>query len=186
MGKPSNIVLIGMPGAGKSTLGVVLAKILGFSFLDADLVIQTHMGQTLQRTIDARGPKGFLEVEGRILAGLDATRTVIATGGSAVYSEQAMQHLSDIGTVVYLEIGLPELIERIGELDGRGVVLAGNVVTPPEGSSTEGLLADVFAEREPLYRRWADLTVEVGGSSIREAALRVVEALPDGFRELQA
>ena len=105
----SNVVLIGMPGAGKSTLGIVLAKIMALKFVDADLVIQEQMDKTLQTIIDAMGPDGFIQIENEILSDLEAEETVIATGGSAIYSDEAMKHLSDIGVIVYLEISYDSL-----------------------------------------------------------------------------
>ena len=106
MAKKSNIVLIGMPGAGKSTLGVVLAKILGMDFVDGDILIQNQVGNTLQKIIDAQGVDGFLQVENDVLAAVDVQNTVISTGGSAIYSDEAMRHLTEIGTVVYLDVSL--------------------------------------------------------------------------------
>ena len=122
-----NIVLIGMPGAGKSTLGVVLAKILNYDFLDADLVIQNKHGKMLQALINEHGPQGFLDVENQDLQEINAHRTIIATGGSAVYSDQAMEHLRSIGTVVYLQISYSELANRLGDLQERGVVMKGGM-----------------------------------------------------------
>ena len=122
-----NIVLIGMPGAGKSTLGVVLAKILNYDFLDADLVIQNKHGKTLQTLINEYGPQGFLDVENQDLQEINVHRTIIATGGSAVYSDRAMEHLRSIGTVVYLQISYKELANRLGDLQERGVVMKGGM-----------------------------------------------------------
>ena len=102
MAEKNNVVLIGMPGSGKSTLGIVLAKIMTKDFIDADIVIQNQCDKTLQKIIDACGPEGFIEVENEILSKIDAENSVIATGGSAVYSDEAMKHLAEIGTVVYL------------------------------------------------------------------------------------
>lgn len=163
-----NIVLIGMPGAGKSTLGVVLAKILNYDFLDADLVIQNKHGKTLQTLINERGPQGFLDVENQDLQEINVHRTIVATGGSAVYSEQAMRHLQSIGTVVYLQISYSELANRLGDLQERGVVMKGGV-----GMS----LADLYEERLPLYEKWAEITVDVEKTSITQAAKKVVAAL---------
>ena len=163
-----NIVLIGMPGAGKSTLGVVLAKILNYDFLDADLVIQNKHGKTLQTLINEYGPQGFLDVENQDLQEINVHRTIIATGGSAVYSDRAMEHLRSIGTVVYLQISYKELANRLGDLQERGVVMKGGM-----GMS----LADLYEERLPLYEKWADITVDVEKTSITKAAKKVVAAL---------
>ena len=122
-----NIILIGMPGAGKSTLGVVLAKILGYEFIDADLLIQGKLDKTLQKIIDACGPDGFIEVENEVLCTLSTSHAIIATGGSAVYSDEAMKHLSSIGTVVYLQVSYEELENRLGGLHERGVVMKNGI-----------------------------------------------------------
>lgn len=163
-----NIVLIGMPGAGKSTLGVVLAKILGYEFIDADLLIQSKLDKTLQKIIDACGPDGFIEVENEVLCTLSASRAVIATGGSAVYSDEAMNHLKSIGTVVYLRVSYEELESRLGGLHERGVVMKNGM-----GMS----LADLYEERRPLYEKYADVTIDIDGLSVRDAARRLVDQL---------
>ncbi len=163
-----NVVLIGMPGAGKSTVGVVLAKILNKQFVDADLVIQNQTGKTLQMLIDELGPDGFIDIENEILCGIEAEGSIIATGGSAVYSDAAMNHLSDIGTVVYLEISYESLLDRLSDLQERGVVLKGGVSMS---------LRELYEERKPLYERYADLTVNVDGLTITAAARRIAAAL---------
>ena len=127
MAQKDNIILIGMPGAGKSTLGIVLAKIMNYDFMDADLVIQNQCDKTLQKLIDACGPEGFIEVENQILSDIQASKSIIATGGSAVYSDEAMRHLAEIGTVVYLQISYDELVSRLHDLQERGVVLKGGI-----------------------------------------------------------
>ena len=163
-----NIVLIGMPGAGKSTLGIVLAKILNYQFVDADLVIQNQCDKTLQKIIDACGPEGFIEVENEILSKIDAENSVIATGGSAVYSDEAMKHLAEIGTVVYLKISYDQLVHRLSDLQERGVVLKGGI-----GMS----LKELYDERLPLYEQYAGITVDVNDLSITAAARKVADAL---------
>lgn len=163
-----NIILIGMPGAGKSTLGVVLAKILGYEFIDADLLIQGKLDKTLQKIIDACGPDGFIEVENEVLCTLSAHRSVVATGGSAVYSDEAMTHLGSIGTVVYLKVSYEELQNRLGGLHERGVVMKNGM-----GMS----LADLYAERLPLYEKYADLTIDIDGMSVRDAARTLVDRI---------
>lgn len=164
----SNVVLIGMPGAGKSTLGIVLAKIMALKFVDADLVIQEQMDKTLQTIIDAMGPDGFIQIENEILSDLEAEETVIATGGSAIYSDEAMKHLSDIGVIVYLEISYDSLKGRLGDLQERGVVLKGGM-----GMS----LRELYDERLPLYEQYAEVTVDVNDLSITAAARKVADAL---------
>lgn len=166
--RKDNIILIGMPGAGKSTLGIVLAKILNYDFIDADLVIQNQCDKTLQKLIDACGPEGFIEVENQILKDIEATKSIIATGGSAVYSEDAMNHLSSIGRVVYLQISFEELVNRLHDLQERGVVLKGGI-----GMS----LRDLYDDRKPLYEQYANITVNVDHLSITAAARKVADAL---------
>lgn len=168
MAKKSNIVLIGMPGAGKSTLGVVLAKILGMDFVDGDILIQNQAGNTLQKIIDAQGVDGFLQVENDVLAAVDVQNTVISTGGSAIYSDEAMRHLTDIGTVVYLDVSLEELRSRLGSLHERGVVMR-------KGVSMS--LDEIFEERGPLYRKYAEVTLQTDGLTVREATRKLVDAL---------
>lgn len=168
MADNDNVVLIGMPGAGKSTLGIVLAKIINYRFMDADLVIQQQCDKTLQKLIDACGPDGFIEVENEILRDIAAERTVIATGGSAVYSDEAMRHLGSIGRVVYLKISYEQLVTRLSDLQERGVVLKGGI-----GMS----LRELYDERKPLYERYADITVDVDDLSITAAARKVADAL---------
>ena len=163
-----NVILIGMPGAGKSTLGVVLAKILNKHFVDADLIIQNRCGKTLQEIIDAEGPDAFIEIENRILCDLEAENTVIATGGSAIYSDEAMGHLGELGPVVYLEISYESLVNRLCDLDERGVVLKGGVSMS---------LRELYEERQPLYERHADITVNVDDLSITAAARKVARAV---------
>lgn len=168
MAKKSNIVLIGMPGAGKSTLGVVLAKILGMDFMDGDILIQNQVGNTLQKIIDAQGVDGFLQVENDVLAAVDVQNTVISTGGSAIYSDEAMRHLTEIGTVVYLDVSLEELRSRLGSLHERGVVMR-------KGVSMS--LDEIFEERGSLYRKYAEVTLQTDGLTVREATRKLVDAL---------
>lgn len=144
-----NIVLIGMPGVGKSTVGVVLAKVLGYQFIDADLLIQKKMNMILSEIIKKEGTDGFMKIENDVNASIDTDRTVIATGGSVVYCEEAMEHLKSIGTVIYLRLSLESLSKRLGNLVGRGVVLK-------KGQTLEHL----YKERTPLYEKYADLTID--------------------------
>ena len=157
-----NIVLIGMPGAGKSTVGVVLAKHEGFGFLDSDLVIQEKTGLLLHEVISREGDEGFRQVENRVNASLRVRHTVIATGGSVIYGREAMQHLRRIGTVVYLKLSCPSIAERLGDLKERGVTLK-------EGQT----LQQLYDERVPLYERYADITIDCEEKSIREIVAEI-------------
>ena len=157
-----------MPGAGKSTLGIVLAKILNYDFIDADLVIQNSCDKTLQKLIDACGPEGFIQVENEILRELNASKSIIATGGSAVYSDEAMKHLAEIGRVVYLQISYEELVSRLHDLQERGVVLKGGI-----GMS----LRELYDERLPLYEAVADVRVSTAGKSVPAIAREVQRIL---------
>ena len=155
--KRDNIVLIGMPGAGKSTVGVVLAKKLGFAFLDSDLVIQGREGKLLHEIIEERGVESFWAVEEEANMSIDARRCVIATGGSAIYGSRAMEHLGKTGVIVYLKLSCAEIARRLGDLNERGVTLR-------EGQNLEML----YEERIPLYEKYADITIECENLSIRE------------------
>lgn len=152
-----NIVLIGMPGAGKSTVGVVLAKVAGHKFVDSDLVIQETTGKLLHELITEHGMEGFLEIENKINAELDITKAIIATGGSVIYGEEAMEHLKEIGLVVYLKLSLESIADRLGDLKQRGVALK-------EGWG----LKELYEERVPLYEKYADLVIDCEQKSIRE------------------
>lgn len=163
-----NIILIGMPGAGKSTLGIVLAKILNYNFVDADLVIQNQCDKTLQKLLDACGPDGFIEMENQVLSDMEFERTVVATGGSAVYSDKAMRHLSSIGRVVYLKISFEQLRDRLCDFQDRGVVLRNGISMS---------LRELYDGRLPLYEMYADVTVDVNDLSITAAARKVASAL---------
>lgn len=151
----NNIILIGMPASGKSTVGVLLAKRIGYRFLDTDLLIQEKEERLLKEIIAVEGMSGFLAIEERINREVDARRTVIAPGGSVIYGPSAMKHFKEIGTVVYLKISYEELTKRLGNLVDRGVALK-------EGMS----LLDLYHERVPIYEKYADVTIdEVGKSS---------------------
>lgn len=155
--KRENIVLIGMPGAGKSTVGVVLAKRLGYRFVDSDLVIQEKYGKLLHELIEENGVEGFWKMENDVNASLKPCRAVIATGGSAVYGKEAMEHLREIATVIYLKLPFEEVEERLGDLNARGVTLK-------PGQT----LRDLYGERVPLYERYAHRTIDCDGRSLRE------------------
>ena len=162
-----NVTLIGMPGSGKSTVGVLLAKLLGYQFLDVDLLIQEREGALLQEILDLRGTAAFLDAEEAAVRSLHCRRTVIAPGGSAVCREGAALHLKGLGPVVYLQVSLEELTRRVQNLSTRGIAM--------EPGQT---LADVMAYRAPLYRKYADLIVDCpAGQELAETARIVKERL---------
>lgn len=161
-----NIVLIGMPGVGKSTVGVILAKVMGYQFIDADLVIQQQEGRLLHEIIEKEGTEGFIQVENRVNASLSASHAIIATGGSVVYGKEAMEHLREIGTVVYLEVSFPVLEKRLADIKGRGVVLK-------EGQN----LYDLYLERTPLYESYADIRIAETGLDIEQTVEQIVSQL---------
>ena len=162
----NNIVLIGMPGVGKSTVGVILAKVLGYQFLDADLLIQEQEGKLLKDIIAEVGTEGFIQVENRVNASIDCKRTIIATGGSVIYGQEAMEHLKEIGTVVYLKVPFSILEQRLSDIKGRGVVLK-------DGQT----LYDLFMERTPLYEKYADVSVSEEGLGVEETVDLLVSKL---------
>lgn len=151
----NNIVLIGMPGVGKSTVGVILAKIIGYKFVDADLLIQEKEGRLLKDIIATEGVDGFIQIENDVNASINTQKTIIATGGSVVYGKEAMEHLSKIGTVVYLKLDLHNLKKRLGDIKGRGVVLR-------DGQTLE----DLYNERTPLYEKYADIKIDESGLTV--------------------
>ena len=153
----SNIVLIGMPGVGKSTIGVVLAK---------NLVIQQQTGKLLHEIITEKGLDGFLQTEDEVNAGIDAEKTVIATGGSAVFGKHAMQHLAENGTIIYLSLPYEQIEERLGDLHKRGVALRENQT-----------LYDIYQERIPLYEKYADLIIDCQQKSIRQIVAEIARKL---------
>ena len=162
----NNIVLIGMPGVGKSTVGVILAKVLGYQFVDADLLIQKSEGKLLKDIIAEKGTDGFIEVENRVNASIKAENTIIATGGSVIYGKEAMAHLKEIGTVVYLHVPFTTLEKRLADIKGRGVVLK-------EGQT----LYDLYLERTPLYEKYADLEISEEGLNVEQTVDKLIENL---------
>lgn len=166
MKEKTNITLIGMPGAGKSTVGVVLAKTMAKSFLDSDLVIQEKEGRRLHEIISEVGAEGFLVIEDRVNASLSCENSVIATGGSVVYCENAMKHLKEISTVIYLMLDYESLTHRLGDLNKRGVVLK-------DGQT----LKDLYKERTPLYEKYADVIVDADKSGVTSVVRAIEEAL---------
>lgn len=163
-----NIVLIGMPGVGKSTIGVIVAKILGYQFVDADLVIQERENKLLKEIIAEKGVDGFIQVENEVNKSLNPHKAIISTGGSAVYGKEAMEHLSKIATVVYLELNLEYLKRRLGNLKNRGVVLR-------DGQT----LTDLYNERVPLYEKYADITVNENNITVEETVNLTIKKLEE-------
>ncbi|KUG19360.1 shikimate kinase i [hydrocarbon metagenome] len=161
-----NIILIGMPGAGKSTVGVVLAKTLGMQFIDTDILIQERAGRMLQEILDEDGPDAFKRIEEETILSLHSRRAVIATGGSVVSSPDAMAHLKSGGVVVYLEISYEEMEKRLKNIKTRGILLL-------PGQS----LREMYDERVPLYEKYADRTVACSGEDLESVVGNVIEAL---------
>ncbi len=161
-----NIVLIGMPGSGKSTVGVVLAKVLGYEFIDSDIVIQQHEGMLLHEILKTKGLDGFLEIEGEVNASINVDNSVIATGGSAVYSEKAMKHFKGQSTIVYIKLSYETLVSRLGDLRERGVALKDGMT-----------LKELYEERCPLYERYADVVVEPQDLTVEQTMYEIKEKL---------
>lgn len=161
-----NIVLIGMPACGKSTIGVILAKTIGVGFLDTDLLLQQREGKRLQEIIDGHGLPYFLRVEEHAIRSIDCRNAVIATGGSAVYRENAMRHLRLNGVILYLKLPYAEIEKRLDNIKTRGVAMA----------KGESLLA-LYQEREALYNQWADITVDTAGMTAEQAVGAILRAL---------
>lgn len=163
-----NIVLIGMPGVGKSTIGVILAKLLGYRFVDTDIVIQEEEKKLLKEIIAEKGTEGFIETENRIIKGLKAERSVIATGGSAVYGAEAMKNLSDDGIVIYLKLDYSKLRYRLGNIKNRGVVIR-------EGQSLSGL----YKERAHIYEKYADIIIDENSCNVEKTIIKILDALDE-------
>ncbi len=161
-----NIVLIGMPGAGKSTVGIVLAKVLGYDFVDSDLLIQKADGRLLWQIMDEEGIDGFNRIEEQVNCSIDLEHTVIATGGSVVYSPRSMEHLRSIGTVVYIHVSYETLENRLGDLHQRGVVLK-------PGQTLKSL----YKERAALYEQHAHITIEADDTEIPQTVAAIMDAL---------
>ena len=161
-----NIVLIGMPAVGKSTVGVILAKLLGYRFIDTDLVIQEKEGNLLKNIISERGIDGFIETENKIISGLKAKKSVISTGGSVIYGTEAMKNLGENGTIVYLKLDYSKLKYRLGNIKNRGVVIR-------DGQS----LSSLYKERVPLYEKYADVIIDENGCNIEKTVEKIIDGL---------
>ena len=163
-----NITLIGMPGAGKSTVGVVLAKRMGMDFIDTDLIIQKEYNKTLSEIINEKGIEEFKKVENDVISKLELDNTIIATGGSAVYGKEAMKHLRDISKVVYIKLSAENIEDRLGDLNERGVVL--------EDGET---LQELYDERIPLYKKYAHIIVNANDMVLREVVKNIEKVMLD-------
>jgi shikimate kinase len=161
-----NIVLIGMPGAGKSTMGVVLAKTLGRNFIDTDIVAQETTGRLLQDIIDDEGAAAFLKTEEKTVLSLHCRNAVIATGGSVVFSEKAMDHLKKDGVVIWLDISFEEMVRRLSNITTRGIVL---------GAGQD--LSDMYEQRVPLYKKFADITIDCSDGDFEQWIRSVLNGL---------
>ena len=161
-----SIILIGMPSCGKSTLGVLLAKRLGYHFIDSDLLIQEKAGKLLHEIISKDGNEGFIRLENEINQQITDEDAVIATGGSVVYGEEAMAHLKTLGKVVYLKIPYDEMCRRLGDFSHRGVVMR-------HGNTLE----EMYAERQPLYEKYADLTIDVCNAQLSDSLEKICESI---------
>lgn len=162
--KKSNIVLTGMPGAGKSTLGVVLAKALGKQFIDTDLLIQQHTGECLQDTIENKGINGFLSVEEETVSALECENSVIATGGSVVLSAKAMENLRRTSIIVYLDVPLGEIKKRITNITTRGIAM-----------QKDESIDLVYEKRLPLYKEYADITVNAENAEFEKTVEKIIK-----------
>jgi len=161
-----NIILTGMPGAGKSTVGVILAKTLGMNFIDTDIVLQENEGRILQEIINKDGIDAFLKTEESIIVSLQCENTIIATGGSVVFSDKSMNYLKKKGIIVYLYIGYEELVQRIKNITTRGIVLA-----------ADQSLLDLYNQRLPLYEKYADITIDCSDIDVEKIIEKVIHEL---------
>ncbi len=162
----NNITLIGMPGSGKSTIGIVLAKALGYTFIDTDILIQNQENRLLQRIIEDDGISRFLNIESRVITSCDYEKCVIATGGSAVLLENTMNYLSNMGSIVFLKLNLKNITERINNIQTRGIIM-----------DKEQTLKDIYEIRMPLYEEYADIIVDCNNKSFEEVVNHIVNLI---------
>ena len=162
----NNVILIGMPGSGKTTVGTYLSELIGYGYIDSDSVIVAREGMRLPEIIEQKGTEAFLDIEAKVNSEICASRCVIATGGSVIYRERALEALKKIGKVVYLQLSYEEIDRRLGDLKARGVALK-------EGYT----LRDLYNERVPLYEKYADVVVCLDGLTVEQSAKAVEEAI---------
>lgn len=161
-----NIVLIGMPGCGKSTIGVILAKTLGMSFVDTDLIIQQRENRLLQNIIDKDGLESFLDIERDAILSVDCKNSVISTGGSAVFRKEAMTHLKNDGIIIFIDVAPETLKKRLSNIKTRGIA-----------AGKDESVDDIFNQRLPLYKEYADFVLTVENESVETSVERLVEIL---------
>ena len=164
--KKGNIILIGMPGSGKTTIGTELSEKIGYGYIDSDSVIVAREGMRLPQIIEAKGREGFLDIEAKVNSELCADRCVIATGGSVIYRASAMEKLKTLGTIVYLKLSFETIERRLGDLKARGVALKDGFT-----------LKDLYEERTPLYEKYADIAVELDGKTVIESVEAIAKAV---------
>ena len=162
----NNIILVGMPSCGKSTVGVILEKTMGMDFIDTDILIQKEQGMTLQKIIDSKGEEEFYRIEEGVLSSYKGKGQVVATGGSAIYYEKAMAHLAEMGTIIYLKVSLDTVLKRLDNISTRGVPMK-------EGMTLEKL----YDQRIPLYESRSHVTVEADGMTVEQVVAEIVRAV---------
>ncbi len=167
-----DIIIIGMAGAGKTTVGKMCARSLGWAFADTDYLIEAACGMELQQVTDSMSKEEFLDLEEKHICSLDLHRTVVATGGSVIYREASMEHLKRLGTIFYLDVPLDVILQRIALNPARGIAIA-------PGQTLE----ELYREREALYRRYADVRIDAAGMNAQECAARIVEAFREGTQD---
>ncbi|MDO5014895.1 MAG: shikimate kinase [Clostridia bacterium] len=170
----NNLILIGMPGAGKSTVGIILAKTLCRDFVDTDLLLQNKIKTTLQNYINKNGEDAFLKLEEEVICNLDVKNSVIATGGSVVLSEKAMNHLKTLGTIIYLDVSLEILYNRLNNIKVRGVV----------GTKNHSLL-ELFEKRTPLYEKYADISLITDGLNTEQTIEFLIAKFNEYIKECE-
>lgn len=173
MAEANCVVIIGMAASGKSTIGRTLAEAMGMAHVDTDALIESTYGMRLQAIADALGKETFLDVESAVVSSANVRRVVLSTGGSVIYREQTMRHLSTLGPILHLDVPLPIILERIARKPDRGLAIA-------PGQTIE----DLFAERDALYRKWAECSLQTGSFSVAESTQAALDYLRASHPEL--